>query len=220
MELAALKDRYMDHDGNLHPWVSDGGHPMRIAAAAPTIPWTDLAYSLEPNGRTLDYTITSPDRRQHAAWGSTSSRSSAPCTRSGRPRATTRRPGVDLSADLTTQFARVNAGEPSDPTAQAIVTEIQAYHSSYYLDHSEAPAPLLISNGCTDDLFPTDEALRFYNRTPPQYPDTPIALMFFDFGHMRGTGKPADTALPAAAPVRLVRPLRQGRRQRRRRSPA
>src|SRR6185503_7738989 len=42
MELAALKDRSMDTDGNLHPWVSDGGHPMRIAAAAPTIPWTDL----------------------------------------------------------------------------------------------------------------------------------------------------------------------------------
>ena len=33
---------------------------MRIAAAAPAIPWTDLAYSLEPNGRTLDYTITGP----------------------------------------------------------------------------------------------------------------------------------------------------------------
>jgi hypothetical protein len=33
---------------------------MRIAAAVPVIPWTDLAYSLEPNGRTLDYTITGP----------------------------------------------------------------------------------------------------------------------------------------------------------------
>ena len=36
--------------------------------------------------------------------------------------------------------------------------------------------------------------------------------MFFDFGHMRGQGKPADTALPARAPGRVVRPLRQGRR--------
>ena len=30
-----------------------------------------------------------------------------------------------------------------------------------------APAPLLIANGWTDDLFPVDEALRFYNRTRP-----------------------------------------------------
>ena len=34
---------------------------MRIAAAAPLIPWTDLVYSLVPNGRTLDYTIADRD---------------------------------------------------------------------------------------------------------------------------------------------------------------
>ena len=194
MELAALKDRYMDQDGNLHPWVSDGGHPMRIAAAAPAVPWTDLAYSLEPNGRTLDYTITSPADDEHPLGVDKQSFVSA-LYALGQATGYYSPPGVDLSADLTTQFARVNAGEPSDPTAQAIVTEIQAYHSSYYLDHTEAPAPLLIANGFTDDLFPTDEALRFYNRSHAQYPDDPIALMFFDFGHMRGTGRTADTAL-------------------------
>jgi hypothetical protein len=88
----------------------------------------------------------------------------------------------------------VNAGEPSDSTAQDIVHQIVTYHSSYYLDRSEAPAPLLIANGFTDDLFPADEALRFYNRLRVERPDAPISLMFFDFGHMRGTGKPADTA--------------------------
>ena len=33
---------------------------MHLAAAAPVIPWSDLAYSLMPNGRTLDYQVTSP----------------------------------------------------------------------------------------------------------------------------------------------------------------
>ena len=47
-------------DGTLVPWVSDGGKPMRIAAAQPDIPWTDLAYSLQPNGHTLDYVVDSP----------------------------------------------------------------------------------------------------------------------------------------------------------------
>ena len=57
MALAALRDRQMNADGSLVPWKSQGGKAMRIAAAAPIIPWTDLAYSLMPNGRTLDYTV-------------------------------------------------------------------------------------------------------------------------------------------------------------------
>ena len=47
-------------DGTLIPWVSGSGKPMRIAAAAPDIPWSDLAYSLQPNGHTLDYVVDAP----------------------------------------------------------------------------------------------------------------------------------------------------------------
>ena len=45
---------------------------MEIAAAQPDIPWTDLAYSLLPNGHTLDYVADAPylkrepDRRDEA----------------------------------------------------------------------------------------------------------------------------------------------------------
>ena len=62
MALAALKNRKMVQagDGTLVPWVSDGGKQMRIAAAQPDIPWTDLAYSLQPNGHTLDYVADAP----------------------------------------------------------------------------------------------------------------------------------------------------------------
>ncbi len=60
------------------------------------------------------------------------------------------------------------------PRAEAILDEVTAAPSSYYIDHSEAPAPPLISNGWTDDLFPPDEALRFYNRTRSEYPGTPV----------------------------------------------
>ena len=62
MALGALKNRKMIQagDGTLVPWVSDGGKPMQIAAAQPDIPWTDLAYSLQPNGHTLDYVADAP----------------------------------------------------------------------------------------------------------------------------------------------------------------
>ncbi len=90
-------------------------------------------------------------------------------------------------------YASINAGEPYDqnPLSQDIVDEITKHHSSYYIDHSIAPAPLLISNGFTDDLFPPDEAIRFYNRTRSQY-QTPVSLIFTDHGHQRGQNKTPD----------------------------
>src|SRR5204862_5003898 len=61
MELSALRDRVMLPDGRLAPWRSPEGTPLRIAAAAPVIPWTDLVYAIAPNGRTLTYAIPPPD---------------------------------------------------------------------------------------------------------------------------------------------------------------
>ena len=70
MALGALHNRKMMPDYSLVPWTSPDGKPMQIAAAAPNIPWTDLAYSLQPNGSTLDYVADAPyrgrDRRREA----------------------------------------------------------------------------------------------------------------------------------------------------------
>src|SRR3954468_6020590 len=60
MALGALKNRKMLPDGSLVQWQSPNGTPMQIAAAAPEIPWTDLPYSLVPNGGTLDYVWDAP----------------------------------------------------------------------------------------------------------------------------------------------------------------
>jgi hypothetical protein len=60
MALAALRNRTMEPDGTLVPWESPEGKAMELAAAVPQWPWTDLAYSLMPNGSTLDYVGDSP----------------------------------------------------------------------------------------------------------------------------------------------------------------
>jgi predicted alpha/beta-fold hydrolase len=60
MSLASLKDRKMLPNGSLVPWTSPNGTPMRISAATPEIPWTDLAASLTPNGTTYDYVADAP----------------------------------------------------------------------------------------------------------------------------------------------------------------
>src|SRR5215213_5235368 len=59
--LSMLRDRIMNPDGSYAPWTSPKGTQLRLAAAAPYIPWTDLVYSLQPNGRYLDYTVPGPE---------------------------------------------------------------------------------------------------------------------------------------------------------------
>jgi Acetyl xylan esterase (AXE1) len=195
MALAALKDRKMVQagDGTLVPWVSDGGKQMRIAAAQPDIPWTDLAYSLQPNGHTLDYVADAP-YMQRGRIGVMKQSFVSGLYATGQATSNYAPPGTDPDADLTTWFSEINAGEPYDqnPLSQDIVDEITTHHSSYYIDDSTPPAPLLISNGWTDDLFPADEAIRFYNRTRTHHPGTPISLIFTDHGHQRGQNKVPD----------------------------
>lgn len=195
MALAALNDRKMLPDGSLVPWTSPAGAAMHLAAAAPEIPWTDLANSLVPNGYTLDYVDDSPYdlgpigvMKQSFVTGlfgiGTALSNYAPPT--------------DASANVPGWYTLLSGGEPydSNPLTQDIVNQVTEFHSSYYIDHSRPPAPLMISNGWTDDLFPADEAIRFYNRTRDQYPSADISLLFFDHGHQRAkNNKAADEAL-------------------------
>ncbi len=204
MALASLKDRVMMPNGQLVPWTSPAnGITMRIAAATPIVPWTDLSYSLDPNGGTLDYVADSPYsgrigiEKESLVGGLyfTGSTAGKYCGASPYP------PCTDFDSDVTAWNARLNAGEPydGDPEVNAIFGEISAHHSSYYIDHSEQPAPLLIANGFTDDLFPADEAIRFYNKIRSLYPGAPISLFFGDFGHPRAAPDKAaeNTALTA-----------------------
>ena len=191
MALAALKNRTMMPDGSLAPWKSPDGKDMELALALPYIPWTDLAYSLVPNGSNLDYLR---DSSYHGRFGvmKESWVNLLYTIGLGIGEGNYALPGQDPSADLTGWKSLLDAGEPYEgrPEAQAILDDIKSHHSSYYIDHSIAPAPIHITSGFTDDLFPVDEATRFYNRTRHQYPDSPVGLFFGpNSGHMRGMSK-------------------------------
>ena len=202
LQLATLHNRVMNADGSLSPWTTPHGTPLTLAAAAPVIPWSDLAYSLEPNGRTLDYQTT-PPTADLSPIGVAKQSFIAGLYALGNAYGFYAPPGTNSQADLTTWYLAVNGGEPYDSNAedQALVTQIARYHSAYYLldgaygTAREAPSPLMIANGFTDDLFPVDEALRYYNLDRSLYPSDPISLFDWDGGHQRGQNKAADVDL-------------------------
>jgi dienelactone hydrolase len=206
LELATLNDRVMNTNGTLSPWTSPAGTSLHIAAAAPVIPWSDLAYSLVPNGRTLDYGVTAA-AADLSPIGVEKQSFVTGLFAEGNENGYYAPAGTNSQADLTSWYADLNAGEPYDGNAQdeALVTQIAQYHSPYYLLDGAygfgqtPPAPLLIANGFTDDLFGVDEALRYYNLERSLYPNDPISLFDGDFGHQPANNKPGDLALLSSA---------------------
>jgi pimeloyl-ACP methyl ester carboxylesterase len=186
MILAFLKDRVRLGDGSFAPWTSPNGTPLHIAAAAPIIPWSDLAAALLPNGRFRDT----------AAPTATNSRS---------PVGVPLKSWLDLlfegaqgvgfvaprgnvaDADLAGWKARIDRGEPYGSDVAAILQELTSHHSALGVPLPRGgPAPMLISSGWADDLFPSDQALRVYRLLHGQ-----TNLFLGNFGHSRGANKPA-----------------------------
>ena len=194
MALAALGNRKMLPDGTLEEWETPLGTELSVAAAAPEIPWTDLSYSLVPNGGLLDYVAD-------ASYFAANDRIGVPkrgwiqsLYTSGLLASNYAPEGADPDADLTGWRNRLldqGGSLDDDPLVQGIVEEISTHHSSYGIDDSVAPAPLMITSGWTDDLFPANEAVRFYNRTRLNHPGTPLSMNLVDFGHPRGQNKAA-----------------------------
>ena len=122
LALASLKDRVMMPDGSLVPWTSPTNHlPMRIAAATPVVPWSDLAYALTPNGSTLDYVADSAySGRTGIEKESFQSGLYLSGAATGRycGQAPYPSPCANFGADVTAWKARLDAGEPydNDPT--------------------------------------------------------------------------------------------------------
>jgi|SRR4051794_700001 len=138
MELAYLRNRIRKPDGSFALWTSPKGKSLSIAAAWPRWPWSDLVDALLPNGRFLDTQVAPPGQSLEPvgipissyvgglfALGKTTgyycgdAPASAPCT--------------NPDADLTGDFALVNAGEPPSPLAEERLTEIYAHHQAYGL---------------------------------------------------------------------------------------
>ena len=92
--------------------------PLHIAAAAPVIPWSDLDYSLLPNGARARLPGGRADDRHQPVRASRSSRSSPACTPRAVRMATTRRRARTPRPTSRAGTRDLNAGEPYDGNTQ------------------------------------------------------------------------------------------------------
>jgi fermentation-respiration switch protein FrsA (DUF1100 family) len=184
IELAYLKNQIRLPSGEFAPWISPKGKKMRIAAAYPRWPWSDLVDALTPNGRFLD-TEVAPFAQSYEPFGVAIQSYVAGLYALGNASGYIAPLGADPEADLTKWFAATNAGEPANLEDEAIAKQLYTYHQGYGLPGK--PAPMLLQSGWTDDLFPPSQSLRVYNavRALKGY----AALQFGDLGHSRGSNK-------------------------------
>jgi dienelactone hydrolase len=186
--LALGQNKVMLPDGRLVPWTSPDGVPIRLAAAVPQFPWTDLAQALTDNGRASDgYSGAPPPGPHENPYGVEKQSYTDALFADGA--ASAQYAGInDPTADLPGWLAAISAGEPtaqSDPLVAQALTQLTRYRSAYYLPvpPPAAQIPVFDEQGLTDPLFPGIQALQMINKLTAGDPAYPVWATLGDLGH-------------------------------------
>ncbi len=180
----------------LLPWTSPKGTPLHLVAAAPMYPWTDLADALVQNGRAADGANGGPaDGNHHSPIGVDKQTYVAGLFGDGAATAQYSVPGRDPTADLTTWFAGINAGEPyaANPDAQAALVQTGgAFRSPYAMPvpTGRHEVPVFVVQGHTDPLFPGFQALDMVSRLKAADAGWPVTVFLGDVGHSYANNPP------------------------------
>ena len=174
-------------------WRSPAGRLVKLAAVVPTYTWSDLLYSLVPNGRQRTDLLVDPKTADRPLGiGKQTLLDGFVLTSQGK-----------LPQRTLTWLARLNAGEPypdSDPivteSRRGLTEERSAYFQDGFFDALRAGKqrriPVLAGQGWTDPIFAPIEAVRMYRRLRSVSPGYPIGLYLGDFEHLTALVKPRD----------------------------
>jgi dienelactone hydrolase len=173
----------------LAAWTSPRGTPLHLAAAAPMYPWTDLADALVQNGRAADGANGGPADGPHGApYGVDKQTYVDGLFADGVASAQYSVPGADPTADLSSWFAGINAGEPysANPSAtQSLVQIGGAFRSPFAMPvpTGRHEVPVFVIQGQTDPLFDGFQALDMVNHLKAADPNWPVTVFLGDVGH-------------------------------------
>jgi predicted acyl esterase len=196
LQLGYLRDRVRLPDGRYARWRSPKGTALRIAAVHPVIPWSDLADSLVPNGYRPSSAKADPYGYARP-YGVPIQAYVAGLYAAGNVRGWIAPLGADPGADLTRWKNLTDAGEPFTGPAGAALRELHRFHgaSGIAISRRTPPAPMIIRQGWTDDLFPAWQGIRPYEQIRRLDRSLPVQLQLGDLGHARGANHPGDAAL-------------------------
>ncbi|MDQ3935086.1 MAG: prolyl oligopeptidase family serine peptidase, partial [Actinomycetota bacterium] len=180
-------------------WRSPGGKDMKLVAAAPKYGWSDLPYSLIPNGTHFEGVPPSTDPGKAAeVFGMPKASINAGLFLSGRtgippllgPHATFH-PEIDQS------LVCLQSGDPfeNNPACMASLAQtlpaFYADRSAYYQNHfferlatePAARVPIYSAGTFTDNLFTAIEHRRMVDRMKAVVPGYPVQEFYGDYNH-------------------------------------
>jgi pimeloyl-ACP methyl ester carboxylesterase len=180
--LAAIQPRFL----------SPAGGCVRIRTIVPIVPWTDLLFSLVPNGRS---------RMSIDPVGGLKFSYVNALYFSGFREPTEKRPFDNYPNYLKEWHALLNGAEPlrANVLFQPIVDGLAGYRSIWWQESfwnmvasAPEPIPVFQVQGVTDDLFTFEEAKRMLLALKAERPSYPIASYFGDIGHPRARNHPRE----------------------------
>ena len=174
-------------NGELVPWTTpDGARTLRWAAAVPMYTFADLIQVLAPNGRGTDGWAGAPPDGDHTdPFGVPIHSTVAGLLAAGQSSGFFAPPGVDPTADIFVDAARLLAGNPFPQEDPLVARGIDVYRT-YKSPITTAPVdrvPIFWVQGFTDPLFPGTEALQMLAELRAADPTYPIKVFLGDLGH-------------------------------------
>ena len=186
---------------------------LRLQVALPKYPWTDLGYSLAPNGHPgpFDATIYSSSQGRptdpsdtgqgnpigNAKFSYTSGFFFQGAIQGIFENGTTLTPSAEGPINLTAWAARALAGDPydtagtDDPLIAQVRRGLTEFRGGFYQDeawsaHSQNREVAIFSvSGWSDDLFPPVESFRQFKYLKSLDPLWPVEVAVADIGHPR-----------------------------------
>ncbi len=183
--------------GGGHSWLAlvdpvfatPQGQTVHIAAVVPIASWSDLLYSLLPNGRPRESVNGLGGLKMTFVNGLYAS----------GIRRNPARPYPNYPDYFVQWHAWLNTTEPNslDPTWKQIVDGVAGYRSVWWRQDfwsamSENRIPVFLVQGFTDDLFPLPEAKRMWLALKTLDAEYPISAYLGDLGHPRASNKPEE----------------------------
>jgi dienelactone hydrolase len=172
-------------------WQSPGGRRLELKATAPRYGWTDLAYSLVPNGRHRERELPATDGSDSLAPIGFPKRSAVGALFA------TGQLGATFPLTIAEAFACLEGPLPFDANPQCAGTVDQIVpgfirdRSAYYQDDFFTkiangqldPVPVFSAGTLTDPLFPGIEHRRMVARLKKARPGYPVKEYYGDYQH-------------------------------------